>query len=71
MLHLADLDRIVVESCGDGGDRDNNFMRQEYALANVIDHRIDGQIIDHQIDYQARRLRQLQERRRNVCRRRH
>jgi hypothetical protein len=70
MLHLADLDRIVMESRGDGGDN-NNFMRQEYALANVVDHRIDDQIVDHQMDDQERRRRQLQERRRNVHQRHH
>jgi hypothetical protein len=69
MLHLASSDRIVVQRRGEG--EDNNFVREEYALANVVDHRLDDQIVDHQMDDQARRRRQLQERRRNVRRRQH
>jgi hypothetical protein len=69
MMHLANLDRIVVQRCGK--KEDNNFVREEYALANVVDHKLDDQIVDHQMDDQARRRRQLRECRRNVRRRRH
>jgi hypothetical protein len=69
MLHLAGTDRIVVQRRGEG--EDDNFVQEEYALANVVDHGVDDhQIVDHQMDEEARRQRQLRERRRNVRRRR-